>query len=485
MHCSTRKPTLLTLVTSMALALAAAGTAQAVELSIGAATTSITPDKPVALDGQFHVRVSRGVDNPITATAVAIEGRSGGKSVEQAVLVSCDLIAIRATVLEPLRERLRGKLPGFEPRKLILNGTHTHTAPVTVEGKYQIPQDGVMQPREYVAFLVERLALLVTEAWNKRRPGGVSWGLGHAVVGHNRRAAYADGTAVMYGKTNDPNFRHIEGGEDHGLELLYFWDQAKRPLAVGINVACPSQEVESRRTLNADFWHDVRSQLHEGPYKEMLALGWPGAAGDQSPHLMYRKAAEQRMLTLRGLTSTQEIARRIVRQVNDVCQLTRGEIHGDVPFVHKVEDIVLPLRKVTEKEVAEARTQIEALAKRKDTSRRHLWHQAVIDRYEQQKQGKQPPFAMELHVLRIGDVAIATNPFELFLDFGVRMKARSPAVQTFILQLTGAPSPYLPTERAVQGGGYSAVIQSCRVGPEGGQVLVDRTVQAMQEMWKK
>lgn len=485
MHYSTAKLLPVSVATALLLTAAWGQNARAVELLIGTATTSITPDKPVALDGQFHVRVSKAVENPITATAVALEGRAGGKSVEQAVLVSCDLIAIRATIVEPLRERLRTKLPGFDPRKVVLNGTHTHTAPVTTEGKYQIPQEGVMQPSQYVAFLIDRLESLVTEAWNKRRPGGVSWGLGHAVVGHNRRAVYADGTAAMYGKTNDPKFRNIEGGEDHGVELLFFWDQAKRPLAVGINIACPSQEVESRYTLNADFWHDVRSQLREGPAKDMLVLAWPGAAGDQSPHLLYRKAAEERMLKLRGLTSTQEIARRIVRQVNEVSELARREIHSDVPFLHKVEDITLPTRKVTEKELAEARAEIAALAKRKDTSRRNLWHQAVIDRYEKQKKGQEPPFVMELHVLRIGDVAIATNPFEMYLDYGVRMKARSPALQTFVIQLTGFPSPYLPTERAVQGGGYSAIVQSCTVGPEGGQVLVDRTVQTIEEMWKK
>jgi len=89
---------------------------------------------------------------------------------------------------------------------------------------------------------------------------------------------------------------------------------------------------------------------------------------------------------------------------------------------------------------------------------------------------------MELHILRLGDVAIATNDFELFTDYGVQIKARSPAVQSFIIQLSG-PGTYIPTERAVRGGSYSAVIQSNRVGPEGGQVLVNQTVETIKLLW--
>jgi len=85
-------------------------------------------------------------------------------------------------------------------------------------------------------------------------------------------------------------------------------------------------------------------------------------------------------------------------------------------------------------------------------------------------------------VLRLGDVAIATNPFELFVDFGVQIKARSPALQTFVVQLVGVEG-YLPTARAVRGGGYSAVAESNTVGPEGGQVLVDRTVDLVKSLW--
>ena len=108
------------MVCVLAAALAVAS-ASAAELRIGAATINITPDKPVALDGQFNARISRGVDNPITATAVAIESREGGRAVDGAMLLSCDIVVIRPPILQPLRERLREKLPAFDPRKLVLH----------------------------------------------------------------------------------------------------------------------------------------------------------------------------------------------------------------------------------------------------------------------------------------------------------------------------------------------------------------------------
>jgi hypothetical protein len=91
---------------------------------------------------------------------------------------------------------------------------------------------------------------------------------------------------------------------------------------------------------------------------------------------------------------------------------------------------------------------------------------------------------MELHVIRLGDIAITTNPFELFLDYGLQIKGRSPAEQTFILQLTGAWGAYLPTPEAVEGGGYSAVIESSIVGPAGGRVLVEETLKRIDALWR-
>lgn len=84
----------------------------------------------------------------------------------------------------------------------------------------------------------------------------------------------------------------------------------------------------------------------------------------------------------------------------------------------------------------------------------------------------------ECHVIRLGDVVFATNPFELFMDYGARIRARGNALQTFLVQLADGSGDgfYLPTERALAGGHYSALIKSNWVGPEGGTILVDRTV---------
>jgi hypothetical protein len=199
---------------------------------------------------------------------------------------------------------------------------------------------------------------------------------------------------------------------------------------------------------------------------------------------MYRKAAEERMRNLRGLTRLEEVARRIVRGWEETYAIARKDSHADAVLRHRVQEIELPQRKVTEAEVAQARKDADKYAKDPAQRWNWRWHQGVVERYEAQQAGTVEPIKMELHTLRLGDVAIATNPFELFTDYGVQMKARSPAVQTFIIQLVGSAG-YLPTERAVRGGGYSAVVQSSHVGPEGGRVLVDRTVEAIQEFWKK
>ena len=470
----------VTLATWIAMGWASAG--GAAELLVGTAVVNITHERPIALQGQMHTRIGRAVDAPLEAAVVALESRQGEKSLDQAIMVSSDVCYTPSDVVEKVRLRLKQRLPEFDPQKLFLSSTHTHTGPVFEDGLYDIPKDGVLPPSEYTKFFVERVADAAAKAWQARKPGAVGWGLGHAVVGHNRRAVYADGSAQMYGGADSPTFRNIEGCEDHAVETLFFWDQDRKLVAAAINLACTAQEVEGKSTVDADFVHPVRVALRKRHGQQLAVLAWIGAAGDQSPHLMFRKQAEERMRQLRKLTRLEEIARRILLGVDEAFEGAKQDIRADVPLVHKVEVLKLPVRKVTAKELAEARSQVEALSKDPRQQRIMLWHQAIVDRH--QKQQTQPTQDAEVHVVRLGDVAICTNPFELFLDFGVQMKSRSKAVQTFVIQLVGGAG-YVPTEKAVRGGGYSAIIQSNEVGPEGGQALADRTIELINRLWAK
>jgi hypothetical protein len=470
---------------------------QASKLYIGTSTADISPRLPVALEGQFELRIAHTEATPLTANVVALESRNGDQSLDLAIMVSCDLVGIPEILLKMVRDEVHYQIPELDVRKIFMNAIHTHTAPVLLNDNessdwgYNIPKDDVTQVDTYRAFFVQRVAKAIVQAWNSRQHGSVTWGLSNAVIAYNRRAVYADGSAQMYGPTNVPQFRNIEGYEDHDVNILFFWNQDKKLIAMNIEVACPAQEVENDTVVNADYWHPVRVALRQRFGADLCVLGWIGASGDQSPHLMYRKAADERMRKLRNLSRLNEISRRIVRAVDEAYDAVKDDRHTNVPLVHKVETITLPLQLITEAECAEAKAiskeasaQISADPKAADQVYAKMkWYGDVVTRFEKQKTDPQAKYEMELHVLRIGDVAICTNEFELFTDYGIQIQARSNALQTFVLDRVGRTDYYLPTKKAVKGGSYSAIVESIIVGPEAGQILVDRTVELINSLW--
>ncbi|HPS52300.1 MAG TPA: hypothetical protein PLK08_01995, partial [Phycisphaerae bacterium] len=92
-------------------------------VKIGWGQADITPSMPVLIAGQFCARVSESVLDPITITAMAIEGE------DQAVMVSCDLVCIPDELRDEVRSRLKKAANGVDPMKVVFNATHTHTAP--------------------------------------------------------------------------------------------------------------------------------------------------------------------------------------------------------------------------------------------------------------------------------------------------------------------------------------------------------------------
>ena len=110
-------------------------------------------------------------------------------------------------------------------------------------------------------------------------------------------------------------------------------------------------------------------------------------------------------------------------------------------------------------------------------------HTGTIQRYEVQEYCS--TIDIEVHAVRLGDTVFVTNPFELFLDYGNQIRARSAAAQTFIAQLTNGACSYLPTEKAERAGHYSAYISSGLVDHTAGELLVSATLDMINDLFEE
>lgn len=489
-------------------------------LQIGWSSCDITPEQPVFVHGQFNSRISEGVLDPVTATILALE--SSDSDFGGVIMVSCDLVSIPRSFYSAIRTHTLQLLPELNPENIIINATHTHTAPqVSVGNEHSFAsydlddmravdngvnniaalknlENNVMNPADYIEWAALRIAEAIVKAWQSRKAGGIAYGLGHAVVGHNRCATYYNGESQMYGDTSDAQFSHIEGYEDHSVNILYTWNMDRQLTGIVVNVACPAQDSESLSQISADYWHDTRQELHKRLGSDVFVMAQPSSAGDQSPHLLLYRAAEQRMWKLMGRTHREDIALSIADAVTNVLPYVEKEIDWKPVFRHKVETVNLPRRMLGKEDVDYASAESARTRKAYDEliaeykahpESHHLlewysyitcnyrmmnWNERVIERYSRQQQ-MENTMPVELHALRIGDIAMTTSPFEYYLDFGLQIKAHSKAIQTFVVQLAG-DAPYLPTERGVAGRSYGAVAASTTVGPDGGRKLAEWAV---------
>lgn len=277
--------------------------------TIGWAEADLTPDGKVIIAGQFHARVSEGIEDPITASVLAIESISGTGEPGRVVFISCDLATISDALRDEVRGRVRDAIPELEPWQIIIGATHSHAAPdarpvpygmedqddyiqrvkstarkSSVPNQYGMWPDiefGAMTVNDYVDFAAGRIAGAVARAWQQRRVGGIARGVGHAVVGRNRRLIYADGSGTMYGKADTGAFRHVEGYEDHSVHVVATYAEDQVLTGLIVNVACPAQVSEHSFLISADYWHETRQEL--SPADQTLLVQKSGCSGTYLP----------------------------------------------------------------------------------------------------------------------------------------------------------------------------------------------------------
>ena len=490
-------------------------------IKIGWSEVSIVPEgRKVNLVGQFYERISDVVETPITVTGLAIE--SGDDAV---IFVSCDLGNTPYSLLEAVRDALPDSFP---KEKLIINAIHTHTSfgyasrtdtltkvrdvleKMLPEGcGYKSIVDDkdptIFGGEEARVFLVERIAKAALSAWENRKEGCYATGFGRAAVGMCRRVCYDDGSAKMWGDTNSANFTELESGNDSGIELLFTYDLNKKLTGVVANVACPAQVLEHQSFISSDYMGKLKRIIREKYGNDVNLLGLISPAGDMCPRDMIRwvdaeielkdpnierevilpRKADPSMFDIKGC---EKVAKRIANEVFWALEEVDSYV-SEAPIVHKTIKLDLPLRRVTPKEYEESLAVIKSFAEKvtgdinyADNARLQI-HSGNVGRYWLQQ--TRDMFTIEMHVLRFGDIAIATNPFELFLNYGNQIRARSLAKQTFLIQLSCGSFNYLPTEKAEKGSHYSAFIGSGMAGHEAGNLLVRKTLSEINELFSK
>lgn len=499
-------------------------------LRIGWSEISITPDKKVSLAGQFAERISEYVEKPLTATAMAVDSGT-----DQLVICSCDLVGVSYNLTAAVRERLVSNQVGLDPDKLVLSAIHTHTGPGYPRRQRQVSAMGgassdsralleallpadkkyvenanvsqnpdIASDQEVFELLIERLSQVVLDAWNNRTEGSFTNAFGRATVGLCRRAVYNDGTAQMWGETGTAVFSELEGGNDSGIELLYIYNDAKELTGIVANLACPAQCVQHRLFVSPDFWGETKLLLRKYFGEDIFLLALCSAAGDQCPVDLVRwvepdtdvhdpnlkrnnppkRKADPSMFDLSGM---KKAGKRIANEIIEVYNEGLDAPQADAEFVHHVHMMQLPIRRTTLTEVAAAKKAIREYLRDKegdvdfnDAANLQV-HLGILKRYELQE--KMDILDTEVHIIRLGSIAIATNPFELFLDYGNQIRCRSLAEQTILIQLANGTEGYLPTEKAEQGGHYSAFISSGQVGHVGGEQLVRETLRDINAMF--
>ncbi|MBQ4145188.1 MAG: hypothetical protein IJD36_01045, partial [Clostridia bacterium] len=453
---------------------------------------------------------------------------------EQMVLCSVDLVGVSYQLTDYIKNMIKDEAEkvGLDVDKIVMSAIHTHTGPsytgrggrravaniknfngfgskgtlasMLPEGRKYIEKVNISD-NENITSLDESLAEISTkmikailDAWNSRKEGGFTNAFGRAVVGLCRRATYNDGSAQMWGDTNRAVFESLEAGSDSGIELLYVFDDNKKLTGIVVNLACPAQCVQHRLFISPDFWGETKKLLREHFGEDLFMLPLCSAAGDQCPvdlirwvepesdvndpniDRMYplKRKADPSMFDLAGMKKT---GRRIANEIIDVYNDGLDEILTDVEFKHNVHIMKLPLRRVTLEQEKEAKKAIRDYLSIENTgdvdyndAAKLQVHLGILSRME--LQDFLEVVETEVHIMRLGPIAIATNPFELFLDYGNKIKARSTAEQTFLIQLANGTEGYLPTKKAEEGGHYSAFVGSGTVGHEGGEQLVKETL---------
>ncbi|MCA9000131.1 MAG: hypothetical protein KDA80_24250, partial [Planctomycetaceae bacterium] len=151
-----------------------------------------------------------------------------------------------------------------------------------------------------------------------------------------------------------------------------------------------------------------------------------------------------------------------------------------VPLGMASSELELQVRKPD----AQLESYLEQVRARTDDQKYHTHEKIYADRIKRLVEGPDEVNIL-LQSARIGDLAIAAIPFEVFVEIGLEIKDKSPFADAFTIELANGSYGYLPTPEQHELGGYETWMGTNNVQLDASEKIADRVLTMMQDLKKK
>jgi len=411
------------------------------ELRVGFAQTDITPPVGALMTGE-GIPGGTGMEDPLQARTLVAQ--SGDRMI---AIVGVDLVKIRFDLADAAIAQASQRT-GIAHDAVLICPSHTHSSPF-------IPMGGPNN-KDYLSALPGLIADSIEQACKSLQPARMLLGRSLVYEGiHNRRVvSKGDGLVLntWLPKLNDlqqtPQVLGTEGPIDPELWAARFDALDGRVLGTLVNFSChPALHSRLGRKWSADYPGVIAEQMAQAYGNQAVCVFTQGASGNVNPHTQ-------------GTPDWREKAT-VFAQAAIAAAKRAIPIGGPIAVDYARRDVQVPRRDPADQPP-------EAIA-------RLGWRDP---------RGAAPPMRdVPVSAARIGPLGIATNAGELFVEWGLSVKQRSPFPHTIVSELTNEWIGYEPTAQAFQHGGYEALAGVDFVPLEGIQKLVDTAVDLLQGLW--
>ncbi len=435
---------LILLATLLLIALAPSASAA---LRAGAATSNITPDMGVVLDGTImKIGPAKHVHDELHARCLVLDdGRT------RLAFAICDVTMIAPEIVAEAKELIRRSL-NLPPANVLISATHTHSAPRALNVGFGPANDA------YHHFLARRIADGVRRAANQLAPAKVAWGsVAKPEFVFNRRWFVKSDSqrANPFGRRGErvqfgPDRAEAEkpaGPVDPEFFVLSVQHADGRPLCLLANYGLHYIGGVPTGHVSADYFgvfaERVRAGLgamdQEPPFVGILSNG---ASGDVNGVDLRAKTP-----TARGYERMREVAGALAEAA--VAIVGRAEHRDDLPLAAQLVDLPLAVRKPDAAQLDWARAVLASPeGKAAKPARPVIYARETLGLSEFPDQ-----VPVTLQAFRIGALTIAAAPCEVFAETGLAIKQAGPDA-TFLIELANGYGGYLPTTEQHALGGY-------------------------------